>query len=576
MRRNAICLLVAILATFANPFHPASETIAAGERDRLDATEIFKDGAGGPGPIDNRYFMPMGGARPALHALSGTMVIPETEISEPEGTRWTFGKFPGVAVQIFRHGDRLIPVTRDIIRASRTANRWNLIFSPGRVWSEPGDRGLSRASFPFVLSNRTWNEAHNGLATFLFDDATVSPLVFQIVQETAPSHKFDTWGRLPISLHRGSIEGQARIAREYDAELKRRLPVRPLSELAAVFGERGAEALQLWPTSGNESASGLVMDGVVYLRECQTRFGPYPYCYEMRHGVYSVTKSLGALVAMLRLARKYGDEVFDLKIADYLSVSGAHDGWKAVTFGDALNMATGIGDASPESTIVFEDRGPIYFRFMARPTAAGKLATAFTSATYPWGPGKRFRYRSMDTFTLAAAMDAFLKSREGPGANIWDMVIKEVLRPIGVFHAPMIHTIETDRSRGIPILGEGIYPTYDDIAKISLLLQNDGRYRGVQLLSMQKVREALHRTAIRGLPFPPGISRFKGFRYHMSLWHLPLHVGPCTIDATKMSGWGGNSVLLLPSGAVAFFIRDGGAPVDAQLAAAVNVLRPEC
>ena len=67
------------------------------------------------------------------------------------------------------------------------------------------------------------------------------------------------------------------------------------------------------------SANGLIVDGVVYLRGCNTRYGPYPYCRDMRQGVFSVTKSLGAAVALLRLAQKYGDEVFDLKIKDYVA-----------------------------------------------------------------------------------------------------------------------------------------------------------------------------------------------------------------------------------------------------------------
>ena len=50
----------------------------------------------------------------------------------------------------------------------------------------------------------------------------------------------------------------------------------------------------------------------------------------------------------MRLAQKYGDEVFDLKIKDYVPVTAAHDGWERVTFADALNMATGIGDLAPQ------------------------------------------------------------------------------------------------------------------------------------------------------------------------------------------------------------------------------------
>ncbi len=549
----------------------ASETLAAEVSDLLTVPEMFAQADLGPGPVDNRYFIPMGEYSPAKHDFSATLVIPESVISGRANS-----SLPGAAIKYFRSGDRLLPATRGIVRAGEKWKRWNIIFSPGRVWSEAGDKGFSRASFPFVLSHRTWTEAHNGVATFLFDDTTVSQLVFQIIQETSPLQVFDDWGRIPISLLRGTIEHRDRIEAEYARELNERLPTRPLSELATDFGSWGQEALRRWPEPNNDTASGLLIDGTIYMHGCRTHFGPYPYCDEMRYGVYSMTKSLGALLTILRLAQKYGGGVFDLKIKDYVSVSAAHDGWNEVTFADALNMATGIGDAPVKSANPDEDGIPPYSIFMSLPSASEKLEAGFTSGNYPWGPGEVFRYRSIDTFILAAAMDSFLKSREGPKVNIWDMVIEEVLKPIGVYHVPMMHTIEADGSRGIPILGEGIFPTYHDIAKITLLLQSDGHYRGEQLLNAEKLREALYKSELRGNPFPANNPRFAGFSYHMSLWHVPMEFGECTVSVAKMAGHGGNTALLLPSGTVAFFVQVAGVPVDPQLAAAANAVRPEC
>ena len=307
----------------------------SGPRDRLTVQEMF--GQVGQGPVSNHYFMPMGDVEPAKHTLSAELVIPETE-------RWSFGKFPAVTVEIFTSNGRLIPAAKNILNNSSGPTLLNIIFSPGRVWSEPDDNGFSRASFPFVLSGLSTNKAHNGIASFLYDETTVSSLVFQIVQETAPSRKFDAWGAIPISLHRREIENRDRIVAEYAHEIEMRLPMRPLSELASDYGKAGQDALDAWPESENESVSGLVLDGVIYVGDCHTRFGPYPYCEEMRHGVQSMSKSLGGLLSMLRLAQKFGDQVFGLKIADYLTVTAEHDGWADVTFADALNMVTGIGD----------------------------------------------------------------------------------------------------------------------------------------------------------------------------------------------------------------------------------------
>ncbi len=54
-----------------------------------------------------------------------------------------------------------MPVTRDIIFPnSDQANNsyWQIIAQPGKIWSEPGDSGWSRASFPFALINSFENE----------------------------------------------------------------------------------------------------------------------------------------------------------------------------------------------------------------------------------------------------------------------------------------------------------------------------------------------------------------------------------------------------------------------------------
>ena len=72
---------------------------------------------------------------------------------------------PAFSAAFFTDGEHLVPMVRDILQPPGT-----IIFSPGKVWSEPGDLGMSRASFPFVLVNESNNAALNGLASFLYDD----------------------------------------------------------------------------------------------------------------------------------------------------------------------------------------------------------------------------------------------------------------------------------------------------------------------------------------------------------------------------------------------------------------------
>ena len=97
-------------------------------------------------------------------------------------------------------------------------------------------------------------------------------------------------------------------------------------------------------------------------------------------------------------------------------------------------------------------------------------------------------------------MDSFLKRQAGPTAHLWDMVRSDVFQPLGLFHAPMLHTQEADGGRGIPHLAHGLYLTIDDLAKLTTLLQNGGQHQGQQLLHAVKLAEALYKTAAMGLP----------------------------------------------------------------------------
>lgn len=154
--------------------------------------------------------------------------------------------------------------------------------------------------------------------------------------------------QLPFDNTPGAITDEEALRARFTAELQQQTPIRPWADLAASVGAPGLENFDGDTAPADLKANGMIVDGVISLRGCETRAGPYPYCRQMRHSVFSVTKSLGAAVTLLRLAQQYGDQVFDLKITEYVTVTAAHDGWEQVTCGDALNMATGIGDNWPQ------------------------------------------------------------------------------------------------------------------------------------------------------------------------------------------------------------------------------------
>jgi CubicO group peptidase (beta-lactamase class C family) len=292
----------------------------------------------------------------------------------------------------------------------------------------------------------------------------------------------------------------------------------------------------------------------------------------MRHGVFSVTKSMGAAIAMLRLAQKYGPEVFDLKIEDYVQVTATHDGWDEVTFGNALNMATGIGDKPDLKAFTGEEDEDRFDEFLDAGSAQDKLDVCFSYGDYPWGPGEIARYNSINTFVLSVAMNNFLKSKEGPDADIWDMVVDEVYRPIGIQHAPIIRTVEPDGSRGVPIFGYGLYPTVDDVAKVAALYHNGGRHDGQQLLHAAKLAEALYQVAGVGLPTGDS-NRYGQVLYNLSFWSAPYRTATGQLfQVPYMSGFGGNHVVLMPNGITTFRFSDAYVyGVDSMIQAADTI-----
>lgn len=579
MRKGVLCPLVGVIGALAIMVMSSEPAQAA--REAVTKDELLADGWSGNGLTDNRWFMPSDDAVEARHDFLGTIVLEEVEMgTEPAqfSTTEVLGKnpkiFPAVEIAFFTHGSDLVPVSRDVIRYGSTdkgRSYWDVIVQPGRVWSEPGDGGWSRASFPFALVHSIEGETHNGIATFLYNDKQVSNLRFQIVQQTAPYYVVDyftAWGQAPAAYQPGGIADLARLRQDYDAEVADRFPMTDWAKLEA---EVGTEALADFESAMNPDevlVSGLVHNGTLYHKPCKSAAGPLPYCERVRFGVWSVTKAAANATALLRLAQKYGPEVFDARIADYVEVTAEHDGWKDVTFGDALNMATGVGFGTTARDPNDIEDGYLegnYAAWYEAPSKAEKLAETFKSPDLPWGPGEVARYRDQDMFLLGVAMDAFLKEKEGLDADLWTMLVEEVYKPIGIHHAPINRTIESDGGAGQPMMAYGYYPTLGDLAKIAQLYHDRGRHEGKQILHAGKIEELIYGTHERGLP-TGGASPYGEGRYHMAFWHDRYDSADgCRLYLPMMRGWGGNIVLLMPDAHTGIRLAknwDGGEAVN--------------
>jgi hypothetical protein len=550
-----------------------------GERKRLRAVELARPAQQWDGLIHNTNYAPPPGAQGARHSLKGTIRfrgIAWHQMSKGcPGPRYKLGEF---SIRFLTVGDALVPEQRETIDLPGGTESLGLILSPGRIWFEPADRGRSRAAFPFLLTAQTSNEAHNGIATFLFDDAGVSNVWFQITQETVPWNRFDAWGSLAAEYEPERAWISTPMQRQYEQELAEALEIRPWQDLESELPKEAYDGFLGQWAQEHVSASGLLRDDVLYVHSCQTRTGPFPYCRQMRHGAFSVTKSIGAGLAMFWLAETYGDSVFAERVMDYVDIPGASEGWRNVRFGDLLNMAAGTGNKNPQP----EPRKPLadeppsddWFTHM---TTAERLAYAFGKyGDYPWGPGQVLRYNTIHAFILSAAMDGYLKAQDGPEADLWDSVMEEVLRPIGVHHFPIQRTRDDGTRRGIPIFADGSYPTLEEAAKIARLLQQKGRHKDKQLLSRFAVAEALFQGHSLGLS-AEGNGRQRDSRYHLSMWSAAYAPEPgCTFQVPYMAGYGGSIVALLPNGVTALRFADEEIYELPPLLDAAWAARPTC
>ncbi len=245
--------------------------------------------------IDNDAFTPDPHAAPAHEQFLGTLRLTEsTMITEPAvlSVELPLGRdprlFPGVSISFFTDRGDLVPFTQDVIRcasAARGKSFWDIIVQPGRVWSEAGDHGWSRAAFPFALVNSIEGETHNGLAMFLYKGMKVSNVRFQIVQQTAPYYikdQFLATAFIPATVETVSDNHLDALKAAREADRADAVHIADWRTLAAKVGAARLEGFDGSMKASDIVLSGLDYHGTFYLKECRSAAGPLPWCDRMR------------------------------------------------------------------------------------------------------------------------------------------------------------------------------------------------------------------------------------------------------------------------------------------------------
>jgi hypothetical protein len=565
-------------AVVARPAFAADGTRLALTYDQLTNAAIA------PFPADMSAFAPPASALPPSNIFQGmlslgterpgsTMHVLTDQFGDSSANNGAAGHLPVFDFAFVQSGDALIPVRRGAIPANHP--QWEFILEPGRVWDEAADHGLTRAAVPFSLEERNANCMHNGVLTFLFGKSgKVSDVAWQIGSETCIYFKFDMWGRAAAVYTPGAVADAARIAADYAQETASRMPTRPIETLAhdypgadpSNFGSAG-----IVPAS-DIALYGLVADGVNYVGGCETRFGLYPYCAVMDLPSYSLAKSIFAGLGTMRLSLLYPGVTKEI-IANYVPDCAAAGTWNEVTFGNALDMATGHFNSSDDQA---DENAPDLSPFFLAEDHATRIKFACTHYPRKAAPGTHWVYHTADTYILGTALGAFYRDKAGASADLYHDVLAVPIWKKLALSPPFYVVRRTYDATAQPFTGYGLTLHGDDIAKIADFINVDhGAIGGEQLVDPAMLRAALQQN-----PEDHGLrASTDDFRYHDGFWAWNAqHTLGCESPTwiPFMSGFGGIAVALMPNGMTYYYFSDSGVWVWSKAASEANRLKPFC
>lgn len=527
-----------------------AETLASGKYPRPVDFSAYAPGADATAP-SNRFE-----GRLLLSGKPSTRTLVRNDDFLDEGDASAARTWPqDFDFAFVQDGEWLIPVARGPQPGSHPW--WEFSVEPGRVWDEPGDGGKTRASVPFALVQRNANCTHNGVLTFLFDDAgNVSRAAVQVGSETCLYLQLDLWGLLDAQYLPGPVENAGAVVEAHRREVAARLPVKPIAALAGDRPGLVPGNLAIGDARAR-STHGFVFDGVHYRGGCATRHGEYPWCDALLVPSYSLAKSVVAGLAAMRLERLYPG-ILDEPVSRHVPASGCRgEKWRGRTLRHLLDMTTGQYDSPTYMADEDDERIGLFF---SADSHAGRLAFACEAYPEREAPGRRWVYHTSDTYLLGTALQHALRAIPGRERDdVFDDVLwADVFGPLGLSPTARRTRRSYDQARQ-PFFGWGLTLLPDDIAKLgAFLARGDGRIDGNQVLDPALLAAALQRDpGDRGLQ----AATLRDYRYQHGFWARNLQ-DALGCDAPQwvpfLSGFGGITVVPFANGATWYGVADDG------------------
>lgn len=480
-------------------------------------------------------------------------------------------EIPALSLELVADGDYLVPAEQGPIITGHPW--WDIVLRPGRTWDEPGDRGFSRAAIPFALKERGEDCIHNGIMTFLFrSTGEISSIAFQVSHQTCRYLQFELAGWLNARFEPGPVDDEETIARTAAANRASRLPVRSFRELADDYP--GANPANFGSVEeidpADMSAYGFIIDGKHYASGCDTPQGPYPYCDDMALPSYSTAKSLVAGLGLMVMEREYPGTA-SASITDYVPECG--ESWNGVTIENALDMTTGHY-TSP--TMHGDEDAALGSAFFLATTHADKIDYACNAHPRNAAPGDHLAYHSWDTYLAGTAMNARLKSIQGPEADFYrDLLVEKIWRPLGLSVLSQ-STRRTYDDVAQPYSGYGLTFVRDDVARLlEFLGPHDGRIDGEEVL-YRPMFDAVKKPTDDDPGKPAELDTIlynNGFRS----FDVSAYLGCSSpVWVVTLSGFGGINFVVMPNDTEYYYFSDGNVHRYLNAVRESHRIRPMC
>ncbi len=477
--------------------------------------------------------------------------------------------FPAASLEWLQVDGFVVPRAESVLSLDHPD--WEIAFQPGRAWPSLQQR-YTRFSVPFALIERNANCTHNGVLTWIATaDGKVSRAAYQISSETCPYLKFDMWGLLNVTLQDAAARAEDdKLVTAFRESRQARLPIATFAALQSAYPEIDHQQFGAVANvnPADTTVYGFVTDGVHYRSDCPTRFGAYPFCDELLLPSYSTAKSIFAGLALMRLEALLPGAA-EASIAALIPECAT--GWKDVSIGNALDMATGhyVSSGSEADEALPEH---VQFLYADDHDARIRFACQFFPKKSP--PGEVWVYHSSDTYLAGTAMRALLARGENSPDLYQSLIVSPIWDVLSLGQA-IRSTRHSYDSRAQPLTGWGLFYQSDDIARIGNWLVH-----GAPLPTSSRIDRNMLAAAMQNNASNRGLEAgADNIRYNKGFWGLDI--APF-INCTKpvwvpfMSGHGGISVVLFPNRTVYYHFSDGYVHRWREAAVQSNKIRSMC